>query len=145
MNAADKWDVIEKRLTKRQLDVVKWCVANGKEPYDACRAGLCSTSIMTRWRPTLVREWIDAYAAAFPDPATSGLRTRAAIIRAVPDALKILYETVAADAESSHNATKVRTAQWIISKALDEADSAPAAKPMSEGEKELANVLRLVK
>jgi len=145
VNAADKWDKIEKQLTKRQLDVVKWCVANGKEPYDACRAGLCSTSIMTKWRAPLVREWIDAYAQAFPDPATSGLRTRAAIIRAVPEALKILYETVAADAEGSHNATKVRTAQWIINKALEEADSTPAAKPMSEGEKELANVLRLVK
>lgn len=148
MSSADAWLELDKTLTKAQRRVIKWLAETGKEPYDACRDGVISHSMMTRWTSAKVRKWVEVYQAAFPDPQAAAIRVRAELLRAVPDATRVIVTAVHPDTVKI-DATKVRTAQWVIEVCFTDAKSASASQPPSNvaqnGVEQLAAVLKLVK
>jgi hypothetical protein len=149
-DAMQRWSSLEKTLTRLQLEVVCRCAKWKKEPYDASREGLCGPTIITRWGPRNVRAWVALYNEAHPDPDEVKVQVVEDLHRLVPPALDIIRDTVTPGGDS-HPALKVRTAQWVLTKAIDLCDVRTAKEGKrdggvaDEGELELAKVLTLVK
>ena len=131
-------------LSKKQLEVVKWLIENGREsePYAAVAHGLVSSAGMTKWGGRdAVRKMVVQYKKSLPPPPLTEEEVTLRLKKMVPAALKTIEDVMV---QGTGDRTAVSTAQWL----LREAYRAPVqsrATPMDAEEFELAKVLKLVK
>jgi hypothetical protein len=148
--APKTWPELSDQLTALQKQVVVWLAKNRKEPYDASRAGICSEPAVSKWGPHNIRAWVAAYIEEHPSAVLASADARRDLIRLVPEATRLISETVRGTAGKRATPMSTRLAQWCVESVFKLADEQAKAdrEGAEEGEdlgadSELDGVLRL--
>lgn len=147
---ARPWPELVSSLTPLQRQVVIWLAKHRKEPADAYRAGIVSEPALWKWGIANVRSWVDCYIDANPSAISAAEEARKDLIRLVPDATRLIADTVQGTAGKRATPVSTRLAQWTLDSVFKMADEqrkleAEARDEDEEdvGADELDGVLRL--
>ncbi len=144
-----KWAELDAKLTPMQRQVVAWLARTGREPYAAARAGLCSEPAITKWKPPVVRRWVDVYKAAHPSAILAAEEARKELIRLAPAASDLISATVQGTAGKRATPMSTRLAQWTLEQVNElaklerEADKTASAEDGTDDADQLGDLLRL--
>lgn len=144
-----KWQKLNSTLTPMQRQVVAWLARTDREPYAAARAGLCSEPAITKWKPPVIRGWVQTYRDAHPSAVLAAEEARKELIRLAPSAAELIVATVNGTAGKRATPMSTRLAQWTLEQVYElaklevEAAKTASAEDGTDDADQLGDLLRL--